>query len=70
MVMLRPAQVAIIALAFGRYVASPFFDLCPQSSAIDKCLAAFIISEFREEITSTFFSHAIYTFKTLDIVIG
>ena len=46
MVMLRPAMVAIISLAFGRYMASPFFDLCHQSSAIDKCLAAFIISEF------------------------
>lgn len=51
-VLLRPAQTAIIALAFGSYVAEPFFPSCvsqdserPDLHVLVKILAALCIGE-------------------------
>ncbi|ELU11785.1 hypothetical protein CAPTEDRAFT_97936 [Capitella teleta] len=41
--LLRPASVAIIALAFATYVIDPFFEVCEASDAAKKCLAAVLI---------------------------
>ena len=44
-VVLKPAQVAIIALAFAIYCTEPFYDVCNASSYAQKCLAILIVSK-------------------------
>lgn len=64
--LLRPSQMAIIALAFGQYVVEPFFPACQGSDRQDlnilvKLLAAFCLGKgfrlflFTNETQNLFF---------------
>ena len=45
-VLLKPAQVAIIILAFATYTLEPIHDSCRSSDVPVKCLAALAICKF------------------------
>lgn len=45
-IVLKPAQVAIIALAFAIYATEPFFEICNASVVAQKCLAILCISKY------------------------
>ena len=45
-IVLKPAQVAIIALAFAIYCTEPFYDVCNASTYAQKCLAVLIVSKY------------------------
>ena len=44
--LLKPAAVAIITLAFALYAIEPVFELCDQPERATKCLAALCICEW------------------------
>ena len=44
--LLKPAQVAIIILAFATYTLEPIHDSCRSSDAPVKCLAALAVCKF------------------------